>query len=158
MRSFLLQVLFLSMPYWAIAQLEDGSFAPDFELQDLNGNTWHLYELLEAGKHVILDFSATWCSPCWDYHEMGLLNEAYTLYGPESTNELMIFMIEGDDQTNVACLYDLPDCSLISICRLGYFDSAVVELKHKDVVRRSKHSTSVWLVAMIIWKKAIERS
>lgn len=111
MRSFLLQVLFLSMPCWAIAQLEDGAFAPDFELQDLNGNTWHLYELLESGKHVILDFSATWCSPCWDYHETGLLNEAYTLYGPEGTNELMIFMIEGDDNTNVACLYDLPDCS-----------------------------------------------
>ncbi len=111
MRSFLLQALFLCIPYCAIAQLEDGSFAPDFELQDLNGNTWHLYELLEAGKHVILDFSATWCSPCWAYHETGILNEAYTLYGPEGTNELMIFMIEGDDQTNVDCLYDLPDCS-----------------------------------------------
>lgn len=111
MRSFLLQALFLSMPYWAIAQLKDGSFAPDFELQDLNGNTWHLYELLESGKHVILDFSATWCAPCWWYHETGLLNEAYTLYGPQGTDELMIFMIEGDDNTNVACLYDLPDCS-----------------------------------------------
>ncbi len=99
------------MPICAMAQLEEGSFAPDFNLQDLNGNTWHLYELLESGKHVILDFSATWCHPCWDYHETGLLNEAYTLYGPGGTNELMIFLIEGDDRTNLACLYDLPDCS-----------------------------------------------
>ncbi len=111
MRSFLLQALLLCVPFCASAQLKDGSFAPDFELQDLNGNTWHLYELLEAGKHVILDFSATWCAPCWWYHETGVLNEAYTLYGPEGTDELMIFMIEGDDQTNVDCLYNLPGCS-----------------------------------------------
>jgi thiol-disulfide isomerase/thioredoxin len=114
MRSFLLQALFLCLPFCASAQLQDGDFAPDFELQDLNGNTWHLYELLESGKHVILDFSATWCAPCWWYHETGVLNEAYTLYGPEGTNELMIFMIEGDDQTNLACLFDLPDCSYIT--------------------------------------------
>jgi archaellum component FlaF (FlaF/FlaG flagellin family) len=111
MHSFLLRTFFLFLPFCAVAQLQDGAFAPDFELQDLNGNTWHLYELLESGKHVILDFSATWCHPCWDYHETGTLNEAYTLYGPNGTNELMIFMIEGDEKTNVSCLYNLPDCS-----------------------------------------------
>lgn len=54
MRLFLLRTLFLCMPCCAIAQLEDGSFAPDFELQDLNGNTWHLYELLEEGKQFLV--------------------------------------------------------------------------------------------------------
>jgi hypothetical protein len=111
MRAFLLPVFFLLIPIFSIAQLEDGDFAPDFVLTDINGNTWHLYELLQSGKHVILDFSATWCAPCWWYHETGVLNEAYMLYGPEGTDELMIFMIEGDGQTNLACLYGLPDCS-----------------------------------------------
>jgi hypothetical protein len=111
MLSHLLRTFFICMPFCAFAQLEDGSFAPDFELQDLDGNTWHLYEVLESGKHVILDFSATWCHPCWLYHEEGTLNEAYQLYGPGGTDELMIFMIEGDEETNVACLYNQPDCS-----------------------------------------------
>lgn len=111
MPSFLFRALFLLLPYCASAQLEDGSFAPDFTLQDLNGNSWHLYELLDSGKHVILDFSATWCSPCWTYHEAGMLNQAYSLYGPDGSDELMIFMIEADPQTNIDCLYDLPGCS-----------------------------------------------
>jgi len=99
------------MTFSASAQLQDGSFAPDFTLQDINGNTWHLYELLEQGKNVIIDFSATWCPACWSYHEDGTLNEFYSTYGPEGTDEYMVFFIEGDPETNLDCLYDHPDCA-----------------------------------------------
>jgi len=44
------------------ANLSKGSPAPDFTLQNMQGNTVSLAEL--KGKVIILNFWATWCPPC----------------------------------------------------------------------------------------------
>ncbi len=81
------------------AQMADGSFSPNFEAPDIDGNMHNLYDVLKEDKKVILDFGTTWCGPCWSYHTSGVLEELYDTYGPEGTDELRIFMLESDDST-----------------------------------------------------------
>ncbi len=93
------------------AQLPNGSTAPDWTLTDINGNSHHLYSYLDSGYTVFIDFSATWCGPCWNYHNSGALENLYNQYGPNGTNEVRVFFIEGDASTNLACLYGSAGCN-----------------------------------------------
>jgi len=108
MKKLLLSCLFaflFSGMQIANAQLASGTYAPDFTATDINGNSWHLYDILAQGKTVYLDISATWCSPCWSYHTSGKLEGLYNQYGPPGTNEVMVFFIEGESQNTTAQLY-----------------------------------------------------
>ena len=93
----------------AEAQLPNGSTAPDWTLTDIYGNEHTLYSYLDDGYTVVLDFSATWCSPCWDYHTSGELESLFIEHGPagmanvsdDTTDDMMVFMIEGDEETTL---------------------------------------------------------
>lgn len=88
----------------ANAQMQSECISPDFTATDLNGTTWHLYDILNSGKTVYIDISATWCGPCWNYHNTGNLENLYNTYGPPGTDEVMVFYIEGDHATTLADL------------------------------------------------------
>lgn len=97
------------------AQLPSGAQAPDFTATDLNGQVWNLYDLLESGKIVILEVSATWCPPCWAYHSSGAMQDLYAAHGPEGDGRLQVLYVEGDPDTNVDCLHGLPGCNDYSL-------------------------------------------
>ncbi len=111
MKKHLLLLLFAMLGLnSAYAQIPDGSIAPDFNATDLNGDSYNLYSLLDSGYTVFMDVSATWCGPCWGYHNSGALEQLYEEYGPNGTNEVRVFFMEGDNATNLACLYGPSGC------------------------------------------------
>lgn len=124
MKKLLLSISLLISALGAQAQLVPGSIAPDFTVSAYqpwlstagmnNNGTYNLYDYLDAGYTVILDVSATWCGPCWNYHLTGALEDAYAAHGPSgalgvsanTTDDLMVIWIEGDGATADATMLD----------------------------------------------------
>jgi hypothetical protein len=86
------------------AQLPSGSLAPDFTTTDINGNSHNLYDYLSQGYTVVIDVSATWCGPCWNYHNSGALETLHEEHGVENGGNVIVMFIEGDGQTTNADL------------------------------------------------------
>ncbi|MFA8299919.1 MAG: choice-of-anchor J domain-containing protein [Hyphomicrobiales bacterium] len=78
--------------------------ATNFTVTDINGKTHNLYEYLEQGKFVVLDFFSTWCKPCWEYHEAKTLEKLYEAKGEAGSKEFVILAIESDFTTTQADL------------------------------------------------------
>ena len=66
--------------------VEVGNLAPDFQLQNLDGQTVSLGNL--QGKPVLINFWATWCPPCRD--EMPYIQEIYEEWSDKGLEVLAI--------------------------------------------------------------------
>ncbi len=103
MKRTLLSMIFTCMMTVMALQLQ-GQDAPDFMLTDIDGNEHHMYSYLDDGKPVIIDFFTTWCGPCWSLHQTHVLEDVYSLYGPDGADIMMAMAIECDPSTTLADL------------------------------------------------------
>ena len=65
LKKYLFALIFCFFQLAANAQI--GNTAPDFTATDTHGETHTLYDYLEDGKIVVLDFFYTTCGPCQFY-------------------------------------------------------------------------------------------
>lgn len=91
-------------------QLPNGSDANDFTVQDINGGTYSLFSKMGANKSACLDFSATWCAPCWSFHQSGVLEQVNNNLSAYTT----VIFLESDWNTNTNCLYGPSGCNNVT--------------------------------------------
>lgn len=105
MKRFLLLFILITAAFGASAQLKSGTLLPgNIKGTDINGNQVDVFADLAAGKTVILDIFGTWCPPCWSFHNSKTLETLYEIYGPNGTDEVRIYAIEGDPNTPLSNL------------------------------------------------------
>jgi hypothetical protein len=105
MKLIIQRALFVALTFFAsnsYGQLANGTLLPTgINLTDINGNSYNIDALISGGKTIFIDVSATWSGPCWGFHQTHILDDLYTQYGPQGTDEVRVFWIEGDATTSV---------------------------------------------------------
>lgn len=126
MRRFLLYFILLTFSVTLSAQITSGDkLTGNITGTDIKGNPFDIYADLAAGKTVIIDVFATWCGPCWSYHTSGYLKNIYKVLGPDGTDQVRIYSIEGDNSTAESLLYGKVAGSNAATTSLGDWTEGV---------------------------------
>lgn len=150
----------------ASAQMTAGSICPDFTGTDLNGNVHNLYDYLDDGYTVVIDVSAAWCGPCWNYHESGALEGLHNQYGPGTAEDKVIVLyIEGEATNTLAQLQGtttnqqvsgysqgdwitgtpypiIDDASIANLLDINYFPTIYTVCPNRRIAETSQVSTA----------------
>lgn len=71
-----------------------------FQTQDINGNDVNVADTLAAGKSIVIDYSATWCPPCFRFHNSKVLEAIH-----EQMPNVCVLWVEADASTTLADIY-----------------------------------------------------
>ena len=72
--------------------------APNLVVTDLNGVTHNVYDYLDEGKSVLLDFFILNCTPCEE--GAGYMDEFWESYGPNGNDQMQILSLEVYDNSD----------------------------------------------------------
>ncbi len=103
-------------------QLQIGKEAPDFTQADINGKSLSLKDF--RGKYVLLEFWASWCSPCRDEHPY--LKEAYSKYHEKGFNIIGISLNKSEEKSEWLDAIKQDELIWAQLCDFKYWGGEIV--------------------------------
>ncbi len=172
MRNFLLFSIFIFGCFAANTQIISGNkLTANIKGKDIKGNDFDIFADLDAGKSVIIDVFATWCSPCWNFHNNGIFKSLNNEFGPNGTDQIRVYGLEADPSTPLDHLFkkvegnptslgdwtagvDYPiinNHSFNSILKISYFPTLYVIRPDRTVMEMGgfRNNYGIWEKAMI---------
>ena len=73
--------------------------ADPFVANDINGNPVSLQAILDSGQFVVIDYSACWCGPCWNFHNSGVLEAI------DAMDSVTVIWVEIEEENTTAQIY-----------------------------------------------------
>lgn len=175
MRKFLLFSFFILFGMSLNAQITSGAkLTSNMKGKDIKGNSYDVFADLDAGKTVIIDVFATWCGPCWSFHNSGMFKYLNQTYGPDGTDQIRVYGLEADGTTPLNHLYqavqgtasvpsslgdwtagvDYPiinDHTYNNLLKIAYFPTLYVIRPDRTVMEMGdfRGRLDIWIKAMI---------
>jgi thiol-disulfide isomerase/thioredoxin len=125
MRYFFIILLSILLSTVSRSQVAIDS-AADFTVKDLVGVQHHLYEYLDAGNYVIIDFFTTNCGPCQTYASE--VSASYDHFGCNEGNVVFLGMNWGSDNQSVHLFDSLWGAMYPSVSGLQGGGNAIVDI------------------------------
>jgi thiol-disulfide isomerase/thioredoxin len=97
----LISFAFLANLSFGQSNIANGATCPDFTVTTVDGQTYRLYDLCDAGYYVMVDFFAYWCGPCMQ--TAPTIHSFYTKYGCNQ-GDVFVLGIESDPNSTLANL------------------------------------------------------
>ncbi len=171
MRKFLLFSIFIFGTLAINAQIVSGDkLSANIKGKDIKGNDFDIFADLDAGKTVIIDVFATWCGPCWNFHNSNLFKYLDYTYGPNGTDQIRVYGLEADASTPLEHLFKevngnppslgdwtagveypiINDHSFNNLLKITYFPTLYVIRPDRSVMEMGEFSYD-----LAIWEKAM---
>src|SRR5210317_2190594 len=99
MKRYIL-LLFLILGFQIVSAQVPIDTAIDFSVKDVSGLTVDLFEILDEGKLVAINFFSTSCGPCTEYAPD--FQDSYEDFGENEGNVFFVSICWGDNNAGVA--------------------------------------------------------